>query len=70
VRLDSRDLVDAREVANLIGLTNPSGVSVYRRRYSDFPAPVVEKGRCILWLRSDIEEWQSLRRDTSVTHDG
>jgi predicted DNA-binding transcriptional regulator AlpA len=51
------DLIDVREVAKIIGMNNPGGVSVYRRRYSDFPAPVVNRGRCVLWLRRDVEAW-------------
>ena len=55
--IDTEHLVDTAETAALIGLDNQRGVSVYRRRYDDFPAPVVEKGRCVLWLRQDIEAW-------------
>jgi predicted DNA-binding transcriptional regulator AlpA len=51
------ELADVREVANIIGLTNPNGVSVYRRRHGDFPEPVVEKGRGLLWRRRDVEAW-------------
>jgi predicted DNA-binding transcriptional regulator AlpA len=57
MRIDPADLIDASEVAPLIGLDNPKGVSVYRRRYEDFPAPVVDKPRCVLWLRTDVEAW-------------
>jgi predicted DNA-binding transcriptional regulator AlpA len=59
--VDPADLIDATEVAPLVGLTNPNGVSVYRRRYDDFPEPVVIKGRCLLWLRPDIEVWAAGR---------
>ena len=55
VELD--DLLDAAEVAGLLGLASFRVVSVYRRRYTDFPPPVVEKGRCVLWNRADIERW-------------
>ena len=51
------DLLDASEVAALIGLRNPRGVSVYRSRYQDFPLPVVDKGNCVLWRREDVERW-------------
>lgn len=60
--IDPADLIDPAEVAALIGLTNPNGVSVYRRRYEDFPVPVVEKGRCVLWHRPDVEAWARARR--------
>lgn len=57
MKIDPIDLLDPSEVAELIGLGNPGGVSVYRRRYPDFPAPVVEKGRCVLWRRQEVEQW-------------
>jgi len=56
-RIDPDDLVSPAEVAPIIGLTNPTGVSVYRKRYPEFPTPVIEKGKCVLWLRADIEAW-------------
>lgn len=57
MELDLADLLDSTEVAAVLGLSNWHGVSVYRRRYADFPAPVIEKGRCLLWRRSDVEKW-------------
>ena len=52
------DLVDASEVAPMIGLANPKGVAVYRKREGlDFPEPWIVKGRCVLWRRQDIEAW-------------
>ncbi len=57
MELDLADLLDSTEVAAVLGLSNWRGVSVYRRRYADFPAPVIEKGRCLLWRRSDVEKW-------------
>jgi predicted DNA-binding transcriptional regulator AlpA len=57
------DLVDASEVAALIGLSNPRSIPVYRARYPDFPAPFVVKasGKCVLWLRADVEAWAARR---------
>jgi predicted DNA-binding transcriptional regulator AlpA len=57
VELDVADLLDSIEVAEVLGLSNPRGVSVYRKRYADFPPPVIEKGRCLLWRRADVEKW-------------
>lgn len=57
MNIDTDELIDPSEVAGLIGLSNPRGVSVYRERYENFPAPVIEKGRCVLWRRQDIEAW-------------
>lgn len=57
VKIDPADLIDAHEVASIIGLSRGSNVSLYRSRYADFPEPVVDKGRCVLWLRADIVRW-------------
>jgi hypothetical protein len=67
-RIDLDDLLDAGEVAALIGLNgNPRAVSVYRSRYDDFPDPVVVKnsGKCTLWRRQDVEGWARRRRDNA-----
>jgi predicted DNA-binding transcriptional regulator AlpA len=58
-KVDLDDLMDATDVANLIGVTNANVVGVYRRRYDDFPPPVWASrgGRCQLWVRADVEAW-------------
>jgi predicted DNA-binding transcriptional regulator AlpA len=56
-KVDTEDLTDPAGVARIIGLENVNGVSVYRKRYEDFPRPVVERGRCLLWRRADVERW-------------
>lgn len=54
-RIDPDDLLSPAEVAERIGLSNPD-LSVYERRYEDFPAPTVDKGRYVrLWLRQDVD---------------
>ena len=57
--VDLDDLIDATDVAELIGLTNPGGLPTYRARYDEFPDPVRKSrgGRCQLWLRPDVETW-------------
>jgi predicted DNA-binding transcriptional regulator AlpA len=57
--VDTNDLIDARGVAEILGLSHPNNVSVYRHRYIDMPPPVVSlgRGRCSLWLRPEIEGW-------------
>lgn len=57
--VDTANLIDARGVADLLGLSHPNSVSTYQRRYSDMPRPVVDlgSGRCKLWLKSDVEHW-------------
>lgn len=59
--IDPNDLLDATEVAGLLGLSSRTAVSVYRRRYGDFPEPLIEKSRCVLWHRSAIEAWAAGR---------
>jgi len=59
---DLDDLLDADQVASLLGLSSRGVVSVYSARYPDFPEPVVRRasGRCQLWLRADVEAWGRL----------
>ncbi len=57
MKVDTEDLLDASEVAHLLGLSHRTAVSAYRGRYPDFPAPVIEKSRCVLWRRRDMEAW-------------
>jgi predicted DNA-binding transcriptional regulator AlpA len=58
-RVDPADLIDARGVAEVLGLSQPGNVSLYQRRYPDMPRPVVDlgRGRCKLWLRPEVEDW-------------
>lgn len=57
--VDLDDLIDAAGIASLLGLSHRNSVRVYRKRYEGFPEPVVDlgAGRCLLWLRSEIEAW-------------
>lgn len=67
--VESEDLVGAAEVAELLGLAQASSVSVYARRYSDFPNAVVElpRSKVRLWLRSDIEAFR-IRHPGRTSH--
>lgn len=58
-KVDTTDLIDARGVAELLGLSHPNSVSTYQHRYTDMPRPVVDlgAGRCKLWVRSDVITW-------------
>ena len=62
--VDSDDLIDAQEVANLLGLAQRNTVSLYQRRYPEMPRPLVDlgKGRCKMWLRTEMVEWDKQRR--------
>lgn len=61
--IDIEDLIDAHEVARVLGLSHRHTVSLYQRRYSDMPRPVVDlgAGRCKMWLRSEIIAWNRTR---------
>jgi predicted DNA-binding transcriptional regulator AlpA len=65
----TEDLVDARDVAEILGLSHPSAVSVYQHRYGDMPRPVVDlgRGRPKLWLRSEIKIWAEKQVATGRT---
>ena len=54
------DLIDARDVAEILGLTHRNTVSQYQTRYPDMPRPAVNlgPGRPMLWLGPEIERWQ------------
>ena len=58
-KVDLSDLIDAKAVAELLGLAQRTSVSVYQRRYLDMPRPVIDmgRGRCKLWLRPEVETW-------------
>jgi glutathione-regulated potassium-efflux system ancillary protein KefG len=62
--VDTDDLIDSQEVAEILGLSHRNSVSTYLRRYEDFPRPVVERGggRTKLWLRGEVLRWDASRR--------
>ena len=63
-QVDLDDLVDAMEVADLLGLSHRNTVSIYQKRYPEMPRPVIEFGgnRCKLWLKSEILVWNESRQ--------
>jgi predicted DNA-binding transcriptional regulator AlpA len=58
-KVRTEDLIDAHEVAKILGLSHFQSVSTYQRRYSDMPRPAVNlgPGRPRLWLRPEVERW-------------
>ncbi|MDA8038257.1 MAG: hypothetical protein M0Z69_03685 [Actinomycetota bacterium] len=62
--VNTEDLIDARTVAEILGLSQPNSVSLYQRRYPDMPRPVINLGpsRPMLWLRDEIEAWAEARK--------
>ncbi len=61
--VDTDELIDAQEVATLLGLAQRNTVSLYQRRYPDMPRPVVDlgRGRCKMWLRPEMAAWAQHR---------
>lgn len=64
--VDTDELIDAQEVADLLGLAQRNTVSLYQRRYPTMPRPVVDlgQGRCKMWLRPEIQSWAASRNET------
>jgi hypothetical protein len=62
--VDVDDLIDAQEVARLLGLKHRTSVATYQRRYPLMPRPVVDlsASRTRLWLRSEVAEWEKQTR--------
>lgn len=60
----TEDLIDAHEVARIIGSAQRNSVSLYLHKYPDMPRPVVDLGpsRPRLWLRPEIETWVQHRQ--------
>lgn len=55
--VDIEDLLDAQQVAELLGASTSRVVTVWRSRHPDFPAPIVDRPLGRLWHRPDIEAW-------------
>ena len=62
-RVRTEDLIDVRQVAEILGLANRNTVANYLQRYPDMPRPVIDRnyGRLRLWLRPEIERWARQR---------
>lgn len=71
-KIELNDLLDASDVASLLGLSTRTSVSVYKARYPDFPRPVISKnsGKCELWARADVEQWAKGRQPRNVSGGG
>jgi predicted DNA-binding transcriptional regulator AlpA len=61
--VDLDDLIDAAGVADILGLSRATAVTVYLSRYPSLPRPcfTLGEGRVRLWLRSEVEAWQAQR---------
>ena len=55
VRVD--DLVGTVEIAQRLGVRDHNVVNTWRRRHSDFPAPVATLRLGRIWRWDDVEKW-------------
>jgi predicted DNA-binding transcriptional regulator AlpA len=67
-KVDVDELIDAQEVAAILGLAHRNTVSEYQARYREMPRPVVNRrsGRLKLWLRPEVERWAARHRDRAA----
>lgn len=58
-RVNTEDLIDATEVARILGFKHRNAVSLYQRRYEDMPRPVVVRanGKIMLWHQPEVVKW-------------
>ncbi len=70
--VDVDRLIDARDVARIVGLSDRKDVATYLRRYKDMPRPVIDlgRGRAKLWLRPEVERWQAKRKRSGAVRAG
>jgi hypothetical protein len=55
--VDVDQLVGAEEIAERLGLSSYQRVHELRRRNPDFPAPVAQTKRTMIWSWPDVERW-------------
>ena len=56
-KLDLDYLVGAAEIAERLGVKRPHLIHDWRRRYPEFPRPIVELIGILLWDWRDVERW-------------
>jgi glutathione-regulated potassium-efflux system ancillary protein KefG len=56
-KVDVDDLVGAAEIADRLNIAHAETIHTWRRRYPDFPQPVVDLQRAVLWSWPDVEAW-------------
>jgi len=68
-RVALEELIDAHDVARILGLSQRNTVSQYQRRYPDMPRPVLDlgPGRPSLWRRPQIERWHTRQVELGKT---
>ena len=56
-KVDVEQLVGSAEIAERLGVARHQVVHSWRRRYEDFPKPVVTLKQAMLWNWPDVEAW-------------
>lgn len=56
------DLVVTAEIAERLGISHSETIHLWRRRYADFPKPVFERQRVILFSWAEVEAWARERK--------
>jgi hypothetical protein len=56
-KVDVDQLIGADGIAERLHLSRAQVVHVWRARHDDFPTPVYQRGRAILWYWPDVERW-------------
>lgn len=56
-KVDVTDLVGAAEIAERLGIAHAQTVHNFRKRYTDFPAPVATLRQAMVWSWADVERW-------------
>ena len=55
--VEVENLIDAQGIADRLGFAQRQTISVYARRYPDFPKPLGMWGRTRLWDWTEVEAW-------------
>ena len=56
-RVDVDELVGTIEIAERLGLAQYQTVHLWRKRYQDFPPPVLALTQVLLWEWPEVEAW-------------
>lgn len=56
-KIDVDFLVSAAEIAQRLNVKRPHLVHDWRRRYPDFPQPIVELTGILIWDWREVSEW-------------
>jgi hypothetical protein len=56
-KVDVDDLVGAAEIADRLDIAHAETIHAWRHRHPDFPQPVAQLGRVLIWSWPDVEAW-------------